>query len=89
MYYEAKNFQELVEIMASCERLGLLYVVQKDIVELKKKTIGFGGKSKFETVWKLQVVQYVEEDDQNENSQGRPSESEEVDGETTEGNDVH
>jgi hypothetical protein len=82
MYYEAKNFQELVEIMASCERLGLLYVVQKDIVEVgQRKFIGFNPKPKFETVWKLQVVQYVEEDDQNENSQGRPSESEEVESE--------
>jgi hypothetical protein len=91
MYYEAKTFEDLIQIMASCERLGLLYVVQKDVVEVaKKRTIGFGGKTKFETVWKLQVIQYVEEveenETENENLQGRPSENS-SDGAEVEGNE--
>jgi hypothetical protein len=89
MYYEAKTFEDLVQIMASCERLGLLYVVQKDIIE-KKKAIGFGGKSKFETVWKLQVVQYVEEVEENETEnqdlQGRHGQNS-SDGAEVEGNE--
>jgi hypothetical protein len=80
MYYETQNFEELIQYMASCERLGLLYVVQRDILE-KKRKIGFGGSPKFEPVWKLQVIQYVEEEPAHEDSEGRPSESEEVDGE--------
>jgi hypothetical protein len=81
MYYETKSFQELVEIMASCERLGLLYVVQKDVVAVKRG-LGFMARMKSETIYKLQVVQYVEEESPNEDIQGRQSESEETDGET-------
>jgi hypothetical protein len=81
MYYEAKTFQELIEIMASCERLGLLYVVQKDFLQKEK----WFGRKESQIVYRLQVVQYVEEVEENEeNLQGRPSESE-CDGEKTDG----
>jgi hypothetical protein len=78
MFYETESFQELVEIMASCERLGLLYVVQKDFVETEKG-FGFMRKTKVQTVYKLQVVQYVEEVEDNEEVSHRgQSESEEA-----------
>ncbi len=60
MYYETKSFEELVNKMASCENLGLYYVVQKDIVENQKKRLGFLPNTKYETLYKLQVVQYEE-----------------------------
>jgi hypothetical protein len=92
MYYETQNFEEIIQIMASCERLGLLYVVQRDVLK-KRKRIGFGGKEKVEPVWKLQVIQYVEEVEQSgeeeENIQRRQSEGSEADGETEGGNDLH
>jgi hypothetical protein len=74
VYFETDSFPELIEIMASCERLGLFYVVQKDIIEVQK---WFGRKADSKIVYKLQVVQYVEEveDYEEENLQGRPSES--------------
>jgi predicted glycosyltransferase len=57
LYYETKFFQEIVELMASCDRLGLMYVVQKEYVEKGK----WFHKST-EEIYKLQVVQYVEEE---------------------------
>ncbi|MGG3561611.1 hypothetical protein ABES03_08405 [Neobacillus rhizosphaerae] len=57
MTYEVASFQELIEIMASCERLGLFYVVQKDFQEREK----WFGRTEQKLVYRLQVVQYVEE----------------------------
>jgi hypothetical protein len=92
MRYETSNFEELIQYMASCERLGLFYVVQRDEIETKKSVMGF-GKSKTVPVWRLQVIQYVEESEEvgeeNENLQGRHGEGEEVDGETEGGNGSH
>lgn len=79
MYYETKSFEELVNKMASCENLGLYYVVQKDIVETQKKRLGFLPNTKYETLYKLQVVQYEEESGtvgEEEVLHGRPCESE-------------
>jgi hypothetical protein len=55
MFYEVTRFQELIEIMASCERLGLFYVVQKDTLQKEK----WFGKKSYEVVYRLQVVEYV------------------------------
>lgn len=62
MYYETDNLQDLFEIMASCDRLGLFYVIQKDT---KEKTKWFGTQMT-ELIYKLQVVQYTEEGDSND-----------------------
>lgn len=79
MYYETKSFQELLEIMASCDRLGFFYVVQKDVS--KKKKVGFWSKTVEEPIYKLQIIQYLEEGEEVEEtvSYRGQSESEEDD----------
>jgi hypothetical protein len=72
MYYEARSLQDIAEVMASCDRLGLMYVVQKEVAKSKK----WFGTEASSIVYKLQVVQYVEEEETNENR--GPGESEEV-----------
>lgn len=69
MYYETKNFTELVQKMASCYELGLFYAVQKDF---KEETKWFSNEKKRVPFYKLQIIEYEEESHET----GRPSESE-------------
>lgn len=72
MRYTADSLEDIVQTMASCEKMGLLYVVQRS-TELKKPKIGFGRKPREVPVWVLQV--YIEEESgESEDLQGRPSE---------------
>lgn len=81
MYYETSNFEELIQYMASMEKLGLYYVIQRDTHEVRKGVMGFIKKPKVEPLWKLQVIQYKEEEVNGETETeeiplGRPSEGE-------------
>lgn len=73
MFYQSTQFQDIIEIMASCDRLGLMYVVQKDI----KVTDKWFGRKDSHVVWSLQVIQYVdtveesEEHETKEQSEGQ------------------
>lgn len=80
MYLETKFQHELFETMASCDRLGLLYVVQKDSVIVSK-----WFKKSREVVYRLQVFQQpieiegeLKHESETEDLSGRPSENQEV-----------
>jgi hypothetical protein len=77
MYYEETSLQGIVEVMNSCDRLGLMYVLQKEVGTRDK---WFGLMKEPQVVYKLQVVQYTDEEveeNENDNLQGRQSNSEE------------
>jgi hypothetical protein len=90
MYYETNDFEQLIQHLASLEKLGFPYVVQRDEKEVGYKTLGFIRKTKMEPVWKIQVVQYVEESVDNgeneEDLQGRHDSSGEITSEQETGN---
>lgn len=58
MVYKTKFLQELIEYMASCDKLGLTYVIQKEYVTHEK-----WFKKTVEPLYSLAVTQYVEEED--------------------------
>lgn len=88
MQYMATGFQELVEIMASCDRLGLYYIVQKDYEERNK---WFGSKKETKVFWTIKVIQYSEEvveDGEETDSRGGQGEGA-SDGEVSDGTETN
>ena len=91
MYYETNDFEQLIQYLASLEKLGFPYVVQRDEQEVEYKQLGFIRKTRKEPVWKIQVVQYVTEEsvdngEESEDLHGGYGEGSEVDGQTEGGN---
>lgn len=74
MYYETRDFNELILKMVSLDALGLFYAVQKDFTE---ETKWFSNKKQRVPFYKLQVIEYAEEESSEENRVGLQSESEE------------
>lgn len=66
MIYKSQSFQGILEVMASCEQLGFLYSVEKEIVNVRRK-IGFGTKSITEPLWTLTITTEGEEDNESDN----------------------
>lgn len=72
MSYEVDNITELVELMASCERLGLFYIIQKDYQEQHK----WFRQTERKIIYRLQVIEYVEGEPDEQDSSGNEGKSE-------------